>query len=155
MLQLWQTRAAIFISRPVSSQRHMSEPQEHAAAIPSGKSKSIFGGDSPLLVHKRSERMDTDKDITKSRRGFASMDPEKQRAIARRGGESVPNEKRSFSQNPELAAQAGRKGGRSVAPAKRSFSQNHSLASEAGRKGGHAAHGGVTRKPTIKARDEI
>ena len=46
-----------------------------------------------------------------STRGFASMDPEKQRAIARKGGESVPNEKRSFSQNHELASLAGRKGG--------------------------------------------
>ena len=43
-----------------------------------------------------------------STRGFASMDPEKQREIARKGGESVPNEKRSFSQNPTLAAAAGR-----------------------------------------------
>ena len=50
----------------------------------------------------------------KPKRGFASMDPEKQRAIARKGGESVPREKRSFSQNAELAAQAGRKGGKSV-----------------------------------------
>ena len=46
-----------------------------------------------------------------SHRGFAAMEPEKQRAIARKGGESVPNEKRSFSQNHELASQAGRKGG--------------------------------------------
>ncbi|MGH8322779.1 MAG: general stress protein, partial [Steroidobacteraceae bacterium] len=29
----------------------------------------------------------------------------------RKGGQSVPDEKRSFSQNPELAAEAGRKGG--------------------------------------------
>ncbi len=79
-------------------------------------------------------------DKPKSTRGFASMDPEKQRAIARKGGESVPNEKRSFSQNPALAAAAGRKGGTHVDPAKRSFSQNHALASEAGRKGGHASH---------------
>jgi general stress protein YciG len=49
-----------------------------------------------------------------SKRGFASMDPEKQREIARKGGQSVPVEKRSFSQNPELAARAGRKGGQSV-----------------------------------------
>ena len=42
-------------------------------------------------------------------RGFASMDAEKQRAIARKGGESVPREKRSFSQNAELAAEAGRR----------------------------------------------
>lgn len=68
------------------------------------------------------------------------MDLEKRRAIARKGGESVPNEKRSFSQDPELAAKAGRKGGRSVNPEKRSFSQNHLLAARAGRKGGHASH---------------
>ena len=81
-----------------------------------------------------------------STRGFASMDKEKQRAIARKGGESVPNEKRSFSQNPTLAAAAGRKGGQSVSPSKRSFSQNHELASLAGRKGGHASHGGARKK---------
>lgn len=46
-----------------------------------------------------------------SKRGFASMDPERQRAIARKGGASVPSEKRSFSQDRSLAAEAGRKGG--------------------------------------------
>lgn len=81
-----------------------------------------------------------------STRGFASMDPEKQRAIARKGGESVPNEKRSFAQNPKLAAEAGRKGGLNVSPAKRSFSQDHDLASKAGRKGGHASHGPTKRQ---------
>jgi general stress protein YciG len=89
--------------------------------------------------------METPKRSSTSTRGFASMDPEKQRAIARKGGESVPNEKRSFSQNPGLAAEAGRKGGQSVNPKKRSFSQNHSLASEAGRKGGHASHGAIRK----------
>ena len=77
-----------------------------------------------------------------SRRGFASMRREDREKIARKGGKSVPDEKRSFSRNPELAAQAGRKGGQSVDPAKRSFSINHALASEAGRKGGHASHSG-------------
>jgi len=86
--------------------------------------------------------MEMPKKSPTSTRGFASMDREKQRAIARKGGESVPNEKRSFSQNPRLAAEAGRKGGQSVNPAKRSFSRNHALASEAGRKGGHASHTG-------------
>ena len=71
----------------------------------------------------------------KSTRGFASMDPEKQRAIARKGGESVPSDKRSFSKNPDLAAAAGRKGGTHVDPNKRSFARNPQLASEAGRKG--------------------
>ena len=48
-----------------------------------------------------------------STRGFASMDETRQREIARKGGESVPAEKRSFSQNRALAAEAGRKGGTS------------------------------------------
>ena len=47
----------------------------------------------------------------KSKRGFASMDPEKQRELARKGGASVPASKRSFSQDSSLAARAGRKGG--------------------------------------------
>lgn len=46
-----------------------------------------------------------------SKRGFASMDPQRQREIARKGGASVPSEKRSFSQDRSLAAEAGRKGG--------------------------------------------
>jgi general stress protein YciG len=83
----------------------------------------------------------------KAKRGFASMSPEKQREIARKGGKSVPAEKRSFSQNTDLAAQAGRKGGQSVDPAKRSFSKDHALASDAGRKGGHASHGPKGQKP--------
>jgi general stress protein YciG len=84
----------------------------------------------------------------KKKRGFASMDPEKQRAIARKGGLSVPSEKRSFSQNADLAASAGRKGGQSVDPEKRSFSRDPSLASKAGAKGGHASHGGKSASST-------
>jgi uncharacterized protein len=72
-----------------------------------------------------------------STRGFASMDREQQRVIARKGGESVPNEKRSFAQNRGLAAEAGRKGGQSVNPAKRSFSRNHAA----------GPHGCVTSRP--------
>lgn len=47
----------------------------------------------------------------KSRRGFASMSPEKRREIAQRGGAAVPSEKRSYFKNRDLAAEAGRKGG--------------------------------------------
>ena len=46
-----------------------------------------------------------------SNRGFASMDKAKQRAIASKGGSSVPAAKRPFAQNHRLAAEAGRKGG--------------------------------------------
>jgi general stress protein YciG len=50
-------------------------------------------------------------DTQKSRRGFAAMDPAKQREIARKGGAAVPSQNRSFSKDPSLAAAAGRKGG--------------------------------------------
>ena len=70
------------------------------------------------------ERSDTPR---KSTRGFASMDAARQREIASKGGQSVPQEKRSFSQDRELAAQAGRKGG-----------QN----SRGGRNGSHERAGG-------------
>ena len=73
-----------------------------------------------------------------SRRGFAAMDEAKQREIARAGGRSVPDEKRSFSRDRGLAAEAGRKGGENVPPEGRSFSQNRRLAVEAGRKGGRS-----------------
>jgi uncharacterized protein len=56
--------------------------------------------------------MTTDETPRTVRRGFAAMDPDRRREIARRGGASVPNDKRSFAQNRELAAKAGRKGGR-------------------------------------------
>ena len=46
-----------------------------------------------------------------SKRGFASMDPDRVREIARKGGASVPAGKRSFSQDRALAAKAGKKGG--------------------------------------------
>jgi uncharacterized protein len=72
-------------------------------------------------------------------RGFANMDVEKRRAIAKKGGASVPQTKRTFAQDRALAADAGRKGGRAVAPEARSFSTNRNLAAEAGRKGGQAA----------------
>jgi general stress protein YciG len=47
------------------------------------------------------------------KRGFASMDPDKQRDIASKGGQSVAPENRSFSQDRNLASEAGRKGGES------------------------------------------
>ena len=52
---------------------------------------------------------DTDK--PRARRGFAAMNPERRREIARKGGARVPSEKRSFAKDRDLAAPAGRKGG--------------------------------------------
>lgn len=47
----------------------------------------------------------------KSRRGFASLSPERRREISKRGGASVQPQNRSFSTNRELASTAGRAGG--------------------------------------------
>ena len=47
----------------------------------------------------------------KLRRGFGAMDPEKRRAIAAKGGASVPAEKRSFARDQKLAMRAGAIGG--------------------------------------------
>lgn len=44
-------------------------------------------------------------------RGFASMTPERRLEVSRKGGASIPAEKRAYSVNRELAAEAGRKGG--------------------------------------------
>lgn len=79
---------------------------------------------------------DREKQGGSSHRGFAGMDQQRQREIASQGGKSVPDEKRSFSQDPGLAAEAGRKGGQNVPDEKRSFSLDRELAAEAGRKGG-------------------
>jgi general stress protein YciG len=73
------------------------------------------------------------------KRGFAAMDENKRREIARMGGKSLAPEHRSFSKDPQFASQAGRKGGQSVPPAERYFSKNRNLAREAGKKGGEAS----------------
>jgi general stress protein YciG len=54
----------------------------------------------------------TDEQKPKSRRGFASMSPEKRREIQSKGGKNVPPEKRTFSTDPLLARDAGMAGGK-------------------------------------------
>ncbi len=89
-----------------------------------------------------------------SNRGFASMDENRQREIASKGGQSVPAEKRSFSQDHTLAAEAGRKGGEAHGSPQHgrqqqasqsggqqqggsgNFANDRQRASDAGRKGG-------------------
>lgn len=48
---------------------------------------------------------------TPKKRGFAALTPERRAEISRKGGASVPAEKRSFSVSQKLAAAAGAKGG--------------------------------------------
>lgn len=80
--------------------------------------------------------MESEVEKPKSRKGFASMSPEKRRMIASMGGKSVPTEKRSFSRNRSLASSAGRKGGQTTRPETRTFTVDRELAREAGRIGG-------------------
>ena len=69
-----------------------------------------------------------------SGRGFAGMDDDKQRDIAAQGGRSVPDDKRSFSQDRELASEAGQKGGEASA--------GRSEGESRGMQGGQAAPSG-------------
>lgn len=77
--------------------------------------------------------------MPKAIRGFALMSPERLSEIAKKGGRSVPANKRSYHVKPELAREAGRKGGKSVNDKNRTFSRDRLKASKAGRLGGLAS----------------
>jgi len=64
-----------------------------------------------------------------SRRGFASMDKEKQREIASKGGKAAHAKGTAHEFTPEEAREAGRKGGMVV-------SQNREHMATIGREGG-------------------
>jgi general stress protein YciG len=76
--------------------------------------------------------MQSKQEETKRKRGFALMSPDKLKEIAKKGGKSVPPEKRTFSQDPEHAAKCGQKGGKGGSPAKRTFAISPDIASKAG-----------------------
>jgi general stress protein YciG len=64
-------------------------------------------------------------DTVKRPKGFAAMTPERRREIARKGGASVPGEKRSFAKDRALAASAGRKGGEALGGTTRRREADH------------------------------
>lgn len=66
-----------------------------------------------------------------SRRGFALMDPERQREIARKGGKAAHEKGTAHQFTPDEAREAGRKGGMVV-------SQHREHMVEIGRNGGRA-----------------
>lgn len=68
------------------------------------------------------------------RRGFASMDPDKQRNIAAGGGRAAHRSGNAQEFDSREAGEAGRKGGESV-------SQDRDHMSDIGRKGGEARGG--------------
>ncbi len=67
------------------------------------------------------------------KRGFASMDQEKQREIASKGGKAAHESGRAHEFTSEEAREAGRKGGKAV-------SQNREHMAAIGRKGGKNSH---------------
>jgi general stress protein YciG len=73
-----------------------------------------------------------------SNRGFASMDPQKQREIASKGGKAAHESGHAHEFDSEEAREAGRKGGESV-------SRDSRHMAEIGKKGGENSHGGQNR----------
>ncbi|MES1227618.1 MAG: KGG domain-containing protein [Armatimonadota bacterium] len=69
--------------------------------------------------------------MNKQERGFAAMSPEKQKQIARKGGEAV-------ARNRQHMAEIGRKGGEAV-------SKNRDHMAQIGREGGRNSHHGSNR----------
>lgn len=61
----------------------------------------------------------TDESKPKKPRGFAAMDPQKQREIASRGGKSAHAKGTAHQFTPEEAREAGTKGGKAAAEKKR------------------------------------
>ena len=78
-----------------------------------------------------------------SRRGFASMDPSKQREIASKGGRAAHKQGVAHEWNSDEARAAGRKGGETV-------SRNKEHMSEIGRRGGEASHSSRKDEPQIR-----
>jgi general stress protein YciG len=80
-------------------------------------------------------RENTGRTKGSSNRGFASMDPEQQRAIASKGGKAAHQQGVAHEFNSEEAREAGRKGGEAV-------SRDREHMAQIGRKGGEASRGG-------------
>lgn len=68
-----------------------------------------------------------------SKRGFASMDEDKQREIASKGGKAAHEKGTAHEFTPEEAREAGRKGGEAV-------SRDREHMAEIGREGGKKSH---------------
>jgi general stress protein YciG len=77
-----------------------------------------------------------------SNRGFASMDPEKQRDIASQGGKAAHEKGTAHEFSSEEAREAGREGGKAAHEKGTAHEFSSEEAREAGRKGGQASGGG-------------
>ena len=79
----------------------------------------------------------------KEGRGFAGMDPEKQREIASKGGRAAHAKGTAHEFTSDEAREAGRKGGQAV-------SQDRGHMSEIGREGGLSSRGGHGRARNVE-----
>src|SRR2546423_8003759 len=81
-----------------------------------------------------------------SRRGFASMDPDKQKMIASKGGRAAHAKGTAHEFTPEEAREAGRKGGQAAHMRGTAHQFTPEEAREAGRKGGRSSRRGNARQ---------
>lgn len=81
-----------------------------------------------------------------SKRGFASMDEDKQREIASKGGHAAHEKGTAHEFTSEEAREAGRKGGEAV-------SQDREHMAEIGSKGGKSSHKGSKSKQNNESDD--
>jgi len=88
--------------------------------------------------------------MTTKRRGFASMDPEKQREIASKGGRAAHAKGTAHEFTPEEARAAGRKGGQAAHSRGTAHKFTSEEAREAGRKGGRSMRGGAAMPAAVE-----
>jgi len=80
-----------------------------------------------------------------SKRGFACMDPARQREIASQGGKAAHASGNAHEFTSEEAREAGSKGGKAAHQKGTAHEFTSEEAREAGRKGGEASGGGLRR----------
>ncbi|HET8760779.1 MAG TPA: KGG domain-containing protein [Nitrospiria bacterium] len=91
-------------------------------------------------------------ELQKSRRGFAAMDPAKQRAIASRGGKAAHEKGTAHQFTAEEARLAGRKGGEIAHQRGTAHEFTSEEARVAGRKGGRSRRASGTPLPPSEPR---
>jgi general stress protein YciG len=87
----------------------------------------------------------------RSKRGFASMDPAKQRQIASKGGKAAHAKGTAHEFTREEAVEAGRKGGKAAHAKGTAHRFSSAEAGEAGRTGGEPAGGEQEPRTTAAA----
>jgi len=92
-----------------------------------------------MAASKQGSAQDAGQAIRHTGRGFASMDPERQREIASHGGRAAHERGSAHEFTPEEARQAGSKGGKAAHLRGTAHEFDSEEARAAGRKGGEAS----------------